>query len=84
MTMERQQRFMRTMASAFGGDTGEIESAIQHVYSDSDEKKTENREYIPLALADPRVGGEVTPAFGENEVQKLPINLGYSIIESEQ
>jgi hypothetical protein len=84
MTTERQQRFMRTIASAFGGDTGEIESAIQHVYSDSDEKKLESREYIPIALADPKIGGQVTPAFGEDELQKLPINLGYSIIEGEQ
>lgn len=83
VTVERQSRAMKTMAAALGGDSGETESAIQYVYSDA-EKHIVDREYAPLATIDPKHGGEVTPAFGENEVNKLPINLGYSIIEGEQ
>ena len=83
-TVERQSRAMKTMAAAWGADSGEAESAIQYVYSDSESKSSEERSYTPIALVDPKVGGEVTPAFGEDEVYKLPINLGYSIIEGEQ
>jgi len=84
VTVERQSRAMKAMAAAWGSDAGEAESAIQYVYSDVDEKNSSEKSYTPISLVDPKVGGEVTPAFGEDEVHKLPINLGYSIIDSEQ
>jgi hypothetical protein len=84
VAIERQSRAMKAMAASMGGDVGDIESSIQYVYSDSEKKLSEDRSYTPMALVDPKVGGEVTPAFGEDEVYKLPINLGYSIIEGEQ
>lgn len=83
-TVERQSRAMKAMAAAWGGGSDDVESAIQYVYSDSDTSVEKDRSYLPSALVDPKVGGEVTPAFGEDEVHKLPINLGYSIIEGEQ
>lgn len=83
-TVERQSRAMKAMAAAWGGGSDDVESAIQYVYSDSESNKGNDRSYVPPALIDPKVGGEVTPAFGEEEIYKLPINLGYSIIEDEQ
>jgi hypothetical protein len=84
VAIERQSRAMRTLAAAMGADSSDMESSIQYVYSDSDSKSSEDRSYTPISLVDPKVGGEVTPAFGETEVHKLPINLGYSIIDGEQ
>jgi hypothetical protein len=83
-TVERQSRALKSMAAAAGAEISDDQSAIQYIYSDSDSEKSEERSYRPAALIDPKVGGEVTPAFGESEVYKLPINLGYSIIEGEQ
>jgi len=83
-TVERQSRALKAMAAAAGGEVSDDQSAIQYIYSDSDSDKPEERSYRSAALIDPKVGGEVTPAFGESEVHKLPINLGYSIIEGEQ
>lgn len=83
-TVERHSRAMKTMAAASGAEISDDQSAIQYIYSDSESKKSEERSYRSAALVDPKVGGEVTPAFGESEVYKLPINLGYSIIEGEQ
>lgn len=83
-TVERQSRAMKSMAAASGAEISDDQSAIQYIYSDSDSEKSEERSYRPAALVDPKFGGEVTPAFGESEVHKLPINLGYSIIEGEQ
>jgi hypothetical protein len=83
-TVERQSRALKSMAAASGAEISDDQSAIQYIYSDSDSEKSEERSYRPAALVDPKFGGEVTPAFGESEVHKLPINLGYSIIEGEQ
>jgi len=83
-TVERQSRALKSMAAAAGAEISDDQSAIQYIYSDSDSEKSEERSYRPAALVDPKFGGEVTPAFGESEVHKLPINLGYSIIEGEQ
>lgn len=83
-TVERNSRAMKMMAAASGAEVSDDQSAIQYIYSDSESKKSEERNYRPAALIDPKVGGEVTPVFGESEVYKLPINLGYSIIEGEQ
>lgn len=87
-TMDRQMKLMRTMAAAAGADTGEFESVVQYVYNDQGTKTENNsgqssRDYVPIEVSDPQKGGEVTPVFGESEIHKLPINLGYSIINSE-
>lgn len=81
-TIDRQAKLMRTMAAAAGASFDESESLVQYVYSDQNNEREEKR-YIPAYAADPNVGGEVTPAFGSDEIGQLPINLGYSIINSE-
>lgn len=83
-TVERQSRAMKAMAAAWGSGTEDNDSAIKYVYQDSDEgAKVDRENYTPIEFADPSRGGAVTPAFSAEEVAKLPINLGYSIIESE-
>lgn len=74
---------MRTLAAAMGGSSDDDDSMIKYIYSD-EEKPEENRKYTPSHLIDPKVGGEIEPVYGEDQVSRLPINLGYSIINSEQ
>jgi hypothetical protein len=69
ITLERQDRLLRTMAAALGAEVEEPQR------SDSKEKPQ------PAWSIDPSKGGEATPLYSENEVASLPINLGYSIIE---
>lgn len=83
MTLERQSRAMRTLAAAMGGGSEDDSSMIQYVYSDSDSPQSE-RKYTPSYMVDPKRGGEVEPIYGEEQIQQLPINVGYSIINSEQ
>ena len=83
MTLERQSRAMRTLAAAMGGGSDDDSSMIKYIYSDSEEQKRE-KQYTPGYLADPRSGGEIEPIYGEEQIQQLPINVGYSIINSEQ
>lgn len=83
MTLERQSRAMRTLAAAMGGGSDDSTSMIRYVYSDDDSEKPE-KQYVPSYLSDPRSGGEIEPIYGEQQVQQLPINVGYSIINSEQ
>lgn len=85
--MIRQTRTSRAAASAWGGssdDDYQEPSYSERKRRESGEvvgKKSEKR-YMPPWLIDPAHGGEVTPTYGEEEIQVLPINLGYSIMET--
>lgn len=81
--MVRQGRAIRAAAAAWGGggDNYEEPSYSARLRKDSAPKK--EKKYLSPWLVDPAQGGEVTPAYGENEIHVLPINLGYSIIEEE-
>lgn len=83
MTLERQSRAMRTLAAAMGGSSEDDSSMIKYVYSDDDSPRQE-KQYTPAYMVDPKAGGEVEPIYGEQQIQQLPINVGYSIINSEQ
>jgi hypothetical protein len=82
--MIRQSRAIKAMASAWGGsgDNSEEPSYSQRLREKSGDTSSE-RTYLKPWMVDPSHGGEVTPAYGENEVSSLPINLGYSIISQE-
>lgn len=76
---------MRSVAAGMGADVSEMESPISFLYDDQDSTPSNNtREYTPIEAIDPQKGGEVKPVYGEEELHKLPINLGYSIINSEE
>lgn len=81
-TLDRQMKLMRTVAAAAGADVSDMESPINYVYNDQDDSDSISN-YSPIGAIDPQRGGEVTPIFGEDQIDKLPINLGYSIINSE-
>jgi hypothetical protein len=72
-TTERQNRFMRTVAMAMGAE-------IEESPSSSSSEKTYQKPW----RVDPTKGVEITPAFVEEEINKLPISLGYSIIGGEE
>lgn len=74
---------MRAAAAAWGGGSENYEepSYSARLKDRSGEKK--EKKYLSPWLVDPAQGGEVTPTYGENEINILPINLGYSIIEEE-
>jgi hypothetical protein len=85
--MIRQTRAMRAATAAWGG--GADDDYQEPSYSDrlkerKGENKKEDKHYMPPWLVDPAHGGEVTPAYGENELAVLPINLGYSIMEESE
>ena len=64
-TMDRQQHLMKTIAAALGADMSGGE---------------EERSPIPTGSYDPKTGGYLGAVEDENDVQALPINLGYSKI----
>ena len=75
---------MKTVAAAVGAEITENDEPYQFLYSDSEKKqKSEQKSYQPAYAVDPSRGGEVTPLFGKEEAEMLPINLGYSIIDKQ-
>lgn len=74
------------MAAAAGADMSGMESMIQYLYDDQHQggDDEDKRSYTPIEAIDPEKGGEIKPIYGEDELHKLPINLGYSIINSEE
>lgn len=79
-TNERQSRIAKVLASAFGAEFDD-EEPYQFLYSDSRPEK--EKSHAKPWMVDPNKGGEVTPAYGEDEISMLPINLGYSIIDKQ-
>lgn len=78
VTMERQNRVMRMMVAAMGGDPGpEPEKRSRG------EESNEKKDYLPAYAVDPSKGGEARPLYSEEDVLSLPINLGYEIISEE-
>ena len=71
------------LAASFGAEIEETDHESSYLYSDQ-KKTSKEKEYIQPWMADPNKGGEVTPAYGNEEIQMLPINLGYSILEEEE
>lgn len=67
ISIERQNRLMRTVAAAMGAEI--------------DEPVESGKNTMPAYLIDPNKGGEATPLIGEQQVFELPINLGYSTME---
>lgn len=81
--MIRQSRAIRAMGAAWGGgDENYEEPSYSKRLREQSGDKIAEKKYLSPWLVDPAHGGEVTPAFGEEQVAVLPINLGYSIIES--
>lgn len=74
------------MAAAAGADMSDMESMIKFLYDDQYQESDDGdkRSYTPIEAIDPEKGGEIKPIYGEDELHKLPINLGYSIINSEE
>lgn len=70
------------IGASFGAEFEDSEPS-SFLYSDTVEEKKE-KTYAKPWMVDPKNGGEVTPAYGEGEINMLPINLGYSIIDSEE
>lgn len=81
-SVERNNRLSKIMAASFGAEIEE-EEPFPFLYSDSEQQKAE-KTYQKAWMADPKHGGEVTPSYGEEEINQLPINLGYSIIEKQE
>lgn len=79
--VERQQRLLTSVASAMGAEVDMPDNSDKYVYSDSDETSRDDKQYLPMYAVDHERGGEVEPVYGEDQIQQLPINLGYSIIE---
>ena len=71
--MIRQNRLAKTVAAAMGADVEEDEPPSRRQSVDS--------EYVQPWEANSGKGGEVEPVYGEEQVSRLPINLGYSIME---
>jgi len=83
-TIERQQRLLMAVASSMGADIDIPDDSDKYIYSDSEsnsESSKADKNYVPMYAMDQQRGGEVEPVFGEHQIQQLPINLGYSIIE---
>lgn len=79
--VERQQRLLTSVAAAMGAEVDMPDNSDKYVYSDSDEISRDDKQYLPMYAVDHERGGEVEPVYGEDQIQQLPINLGYSIIE---
>jgi hypothetical protein len=78
----RQNRAIRATAAAWGGGGDDYEEpSYSGRLKERREGTKKEKKYLSPWLVDPASGGEVTPAFGENEIAVLPINLGYSIME---
>lgn len=71
--MERQNRLAKTMAIAMGAEIDDEPSPSRRHSADP--------EYIQPWEANAGKSGEVEPVYGEEQVNRLPINLGYSIME---
>lgn len=81
-TLDRQARLSKVVAASFGADIPEDDRESSFLYSDQ-KKNNKEKDYLKPWMVDPKQGGEVTPAYGGDEIQMLPINLGYSILEGE-
>ena len=81
--LDRQSRLSKVIAASFGAEIEEVDTESSYLYSDQI-SKTKNEEYLKPWMVDPNKGGEVTPAYGGDEISMLPINLGYSILEGEE
>jgi hypothetical protein len=85
--MIRQSRAMRAAAAAMGGGGDsdyEEPSYSERLRSRKGEVSNKpSKSYLDPWMIDPSQGGEVTPAYGKDQVAVLPINLGYSIIETD-
>ena len=79
--VERQQRLLTSVAAAMGAEVDMPDDSGKYIYSDSDEMSYSDKQYVPMYAMDQERGGEVEPVYGEDQIQQLPINLGYSIIE---
>lgn len=81
---ERQGRLSKIVAASMGADIQDDSEPYEYLYSDSETSKTrsEKRGVSPYAI-DPKEGGEATPAYGKEEIEMLPINVGYSIIDKQ-
>ena len=85
--MIRQMRAVKTVAAAMGGggsDEPEPSYSQRRREERSGKSEPSKKKYMKPWMVDPSIGGEVSPAFGGNEVKSLPINLGYSIIGEEE
>jgi hypothetical protein len=81
--MIRQGRTMRAAAAAWGGGSQDYEEPSYSQRLREKDGRGKEKKYLSPWLVDPAQGGEVTPAYGEGEINVLPINLGYSIIDEE-
>lgn len=80
--IERQQRLLASIAASMGAEVNMPDDSDKYIYSDSDgQSSRKEKDYVPLSAVDHRRGGEVEPVYGEEQIEQLPINLGYSIIE---
>lgn len=80
--IERQQRLLSSVAAGMGAEIDLPDNSDKYVYSDSDfDNSRSDKQYVPMYAMDQERGGEVEPVYGEDQIQQLPINLGYSIIE---
>jgi hypothetical protein len=71
--MERQNRLAKIVASAMGAQVDDDPPPSRRDFADSDDIKPWD--------ASSSKNGEVEPVYGEEQVNRLPINLGYSIME---
>lgn len=72
--MERQNRLIKTVALAMGAE----------INDDAPSSSSSVGKSKPAYMIDPKLGGEATPAYGENEIAELPINIGYSTISKDE
>ena len=72
-TMERQNRLAKTVAMAMGADIDDDPPPTRRGSAEPD--------YVQPWEASSGKGGEVEPVYGQEQVSRLPINLGYSIME---
>ena len=80
--IDRQQRLLMSIAASMGAEVDMPDDSSKYVYSDSNiDIHNSDKQYTPMYAVDHERGGEVEPVYGENQIQQLPINLGYSIIE---
>lgn len=71
--MERQNRLAKVVAAAMGAEVDDDPLPSRRGSADP--------EYIQPWEANSGKSGEVEPVYGEEQVSRLPINLGYSIME---
>ena len=73
MSIERQNRLAKIVASALGADVSDMPSKYDDVPTQTD--------VVHPSLYDPRKGGRIPDAEEGDYIESLPIGLGYSIIE---